>query len=249
MIIMTDMDDYKISIKSMSHSSKHDKSKYYLIDIKIIINEKKFEHTDYLDPFTNEIASDVVPFCKQCEGNDRTKILSEFLIRFGLSHDQSIQLFSKVVDNLNYVIRHNESVKKLFPPLLDLIDEAQGWGFDCRKITPFYHFIKTERDGAEQHIHTTSIRDVVNEIYNYRHNGNTSEVYSFSELQFSCRWIEDFFIQRNAFNNGWSIYYRGKQPHQSVSEVEPGRYQSSSVYTLRELSDAILDAKSYSPHI
>lgn len=176
---MTNMDDYKISIKNLSHSSKHDKSKYYLIDIKIIINEKKIEHTDYLDPFTNEIASDVVPFCTQCEGNDRTKILSEFLIRFGLSHDQSIQLFSKVVDNLNYVIRHNESVKKLFPPLLDLIDEAQGWGFDCRKIAPFYHFIKTERDGAEQHIHTTSIRDVVNEIYNYRHDGNTSEVYPF----------------------------------------------------------------------
>ncbi|MGY6278337.1 hypothetical protein [Methylomonas sp. MgM2] len=243
------MDDYRITIKSLAHSQKQDKSKYYLIDIKFIINDKRFEHVDYIDPFTNRIVRDEIPTTKVCEGNSRNKLLNEFLIRFGITHPECLQLLSKFIDKLNHVIEHNDTVRKSFPTILDLIIEAQEWRFDCRKIEPFFHFIKTEADGTEQHIHTTSIRVVVQEINNYRTIGATSEVYTFSDLQFDCRWIEDFYIQRNAFNNGWSIYYRGKKPHEPDSEMEPGRYKSRSVYTLRELSDAILDAKPYSPHI
>lgn len=243
------MDEYKITIKSLAHSQKHDKSKNYLIDIKFIINDKRFEHTDYIDPFTNRIVSDEIPTCKVCEGNDRNKLLNEFLIRLGITHQECLLVFSRFIEKLNHVIEQNDAVRKSFPTLLDIIIDAQGWGFDCRKVEPYYHFIKSEVDGIEQHIHTTSIRDVVQEIYNYKNMGVTSETYSFSDLQFSCRWIEDFYIQRNAFNNGWSIYYRGKKPHDLESEMEPGRYKSRSVYTLRELADAILDAKPYSPHI
>lgn len=243
------MDEYKITIKSLAHSQKRDKSKYYLIDIKLIINDKKFEHTDYLDPFTNRIVRDQISASKVCEGNDRNKILNELLIRFGITHEECLQLFANFIDKLNYVIEDNDAIRKSFPPLLDLIIDAQSWGFDCRKVEPLYHFIKSEVDGIEQHIHTTSIRDVVEEINDYQNMGFTSEVYSFGDLQFSCRWIDEFYIQRNAFNNGWSIYYRGKKPHEPDSEMEPGRYKLRSVHTLRELADAILDAKSYSPHI
>jgi hypothetical protein len=246
---MSSVEDYTIAIKNISHSQKQDKSKYYLIDIKLIINGKTFIHTDYLNPFTNQIVNDVISSCKDYEGNDRAELLNEFLIRFGITDNECLTLFSRFIDKLNFVIKQSDSIRKNFPPLLDLIIDAQGWGFDCRKIDSHFHFIKTETDGFEQHIHTTSIRDVTQEIYNYRRTGATSEVYLFSDLQFSCRWIDDFYIQRNAIDNGWSIYYRGKMPHEPEIESEPGRYKSRSVKTLRELADAILDAKAYSPHI
>lgn len=227
-----------IDIVKISPSSRDDRSRYYLLDISIIIKKWECVHSEYLDPLTNRIVTHHVrpENDKGIVGNQRAKILSEIGVKLNLSDDDSRATLNELFQSINYLIANSASqnYRAMFPPFEDVLDRALVDGFTLVQCKPEFHFMQTAitpKGDVELHICTPSIKAVLDELEDFESSGYVSNSYSYRSIVQRCAWQSAFYVSVNQDGNGWYLTCRGDEPWERKS----GRHR-----TLRDLYFAVL---------
>lgn len=228
----------KFDIIKIQYSKKYDRSSCHLARIIFNVNNKKFEMEEYIDPFYNTIVTKPIQSTQSIVGNDKAMLLTEMSVKLHLTDNECKILLVNIFGKINILINKSQELRRIFPPLIDLILISQSLGFSFLKMTPYFHFIKTECDGTEQHICTYSISTLMEELEQYSDENWVAESYTYYGLMQQCWGYPDFFININNIGNGWLVFWWG----------EPGQYLSRHVNTLRDLAGEINYRKANSPY-
>lgn len=234
------MQQHEINIIKITESKNSDRTCYYLFDTNFEIcktgsrSKKQFEYTGYFDPITSRVIVKTIAKEKDCFGNSNKELLVELSIKLHLTDTDAYDLFLDIVHKINLRFQNDSSLTKTFPSFTDIVILAVNHGFQLLRISPDFHFMKTirtQKGDLENHICTSSIVELIDELHNYLEFGSTGEYYTYRQLVLLCAGHSEFFISPNLLGNGWLFFWFGED----AFEINSRR-----VDTLKELYNAIM---------
>jgi hypothetical protein len=137
-----------INIINIQQSDKTDRSSYHLAHVSFEINDKSFEMDEYIDPIYNAIVTQAIKPTQSIVGNDKTSLLFEMSVKLRLNDEECKALLAQIERKINTAISENPAIRKIFPPLSELMRRGFSLGFAFHAMKPEYHFCKTEWNGA-----------------------------------------------------------------------------------------------------